>query len=186
MTQTRIPNQGQLSQLPGLKHYITGHNKEGRAIIQDERPAEWRNFGGSQTSVYDIYATSKFPPNLNEDADIAESNQILASPDQGLVYPGGIICRIVDFAPNNDLFMHRTQSLDYGVVVEGTVDMVLDSGDVRTLQRGDFAIQRGTMHAWKNPSKTEWARIAFFMQSSEPVQIDGSLLKEDLSGGASI
>lgn len=182
MTKSRTPNKGQLSQLPGLTHYITGHDKNGRAIIQEERRAEWREFGGSQTSLHEIYATSRFPPDLNKDVDIEESNKILASPDLGLVHPGGIVCRIVDFAPGNDLFMHRTQSLDYGVVLEGRVEMVMDSGDVRVLQRGDVAVQRGTMHAWKNPSKTEWTRLLFVMQNSEPLLVGDAVLKEDFGG----
>lgn len=182
MTNTGTPNKGQMSQLPGLTHYITGHDQKGRAIIQQEKPAEWREFGGSQTSLHEIYATSGFPPNLNKDADIAESNKILSSPDLGLVHPGGIVCRIVDFAPGNDLFMHRTRSLVYGVVLEGKVEMVLDSGDVRVLQRGNVVVQRGTMHAWKNPSKTEWTRLAFFMQSSEPLEVGNTVLRENFGG----
>lgn len=45
--------------------------------------------------------------------------------------------------------MHRTVSLDYGVVLEGEVELVLDSGETRVLKRGDVAIQRGTCHAWR-------------------------------------
>ncbi len=53
--------------------------------------------------------------------------------------------------------MHRTVSLDYGVVLEGEVELVLDSGEVRLLKRGHVAVQRGTNHAWRNASKSEWA-----------------------------
>ncbi|KAL4936973.1 hypothetical protein BDV06DRAFT_216246 [Aspergillus oleicola] len=156
MTNYCTPNEGQLSQLPGLTHYITGYDQNRRGIIQQERPAGWREFGG----------------NLNNDVDIAESSSIRASPDLGLIHPGGIVCRIVDFVPGNDVFMHRSQSLDYGVVLGGTVELVMDSGDVRTLRRGDVA----------NPSNTEWTRLAFFMQSSEPVEVGDTVLKEDFGG----
>ena len=40
--------------------------------------------------------------------------------------------------------MHRTQSLDFGVVLEGEIELVLDSGETRLLKRGDVAVQRGT------------------------------------------
>ena len=66
---------------------------------------------------------------------------------------GGTVCRIVDFGPNTQPVMHRTQSLDYGVVLEGEVEMQLDSGESRILKRGDVAVQRGTNHAWKNVTK---------------------------------
>ena len=75
--------------------------------------------------------------------------------------------------------MHRTVSLDFGVVLEGEVEVVLDSGETRLLKRGDLAIQRGTMHAWHNVSKTEWARMLYFLQESEPVEIAGAKLEED-------
>ena len=47
----------------------------------------------------------------------------------GLVNPKGTVCRVVDFAPGYECMMHRTQSLDFGVVLEGKVEMLLDSGD---------------------------------------------------------
>ena len=46
--------------------------------------------------------------------------------------------------------MHRTVSLDYGVVLEGEVELVLDSGETRLMKRGDVSVQRGTNHAWRN------------------------------------
>lgn len=183
MTESRPPNKGQLSSLPGLTHYITGHDKSGQAIVQEERPAQWRTFDKDQVSLHEIYVTSEFPPNLNNDADLAESDKIMAPSDVGLIHNGGIVCRIVDFAPQNDVMVHRTQSLDYGVVLEGSIDMVMDSGHVRTLHRGDVAIQRATMHGWRNSSETEWARMMFFMQHSQPLVVEGAALNEDLGRG---
>lgn len=77
--------------------------------------------------------------------------------------------------------MHRTKSLDYGVVLEGEVEMVLDDGSVTKLRRGDVAIQRGTMHAWRNPSKTEFARLLFVLQDIKPLHVNGQYYGEDLS-----
>lgn len=78
--------------------------------------------------------------------------------------------------------MHRTQSLDYGVVLEGEVYMDLDGGEAETrlLKRGDVAVQRGTMHSWRNASDTTWARMLFVLQGSEPVVVGGERLKEHL------
>lgn len=58
--------------------------------------------------------------------------------------------------------MHRTVSLDYCLVVEGEVGLVLDSGEVRLLKVGDIAVQRGTMHALRTPSKIRRSRMVFF------------------------
>jgi quercetin dioxygenase-like cupin family protein len=75
--------------------------------------------------------------------------------------------------------MHRTVSLDYGVVLEGEMELVLDSGETRLLKRGDLAVQRGTLHAWRNTNKTEWARMLYFLQESEPLEVGGAKLGED-------
>jgi hypothetical protein len=88
--------------------------------------------------------------------------------------------------------MHRTVSLDYGVVLEGEVELVLDSGEVRLLKRGDVAVQRGTNHAWRNVTpdvigedgvKTaQWARMLYVLQPSEEIEIDGRRLGEVVDG----
>ncbi len=79
--------------------------------------------------------------------------------------------------------MHRTQSLDYGIVLEGTVEMILDDGNKTLLRRGDVAVQRATMHAWRNPSTTEWTRMCFILQDIQPLVINGKRFGEDLGRG---
>lgn len=130
-----------------------------------------------------VYTTSTFPAQLSGEADIKAHEAKVGGGGIGLVVPGGSVCRVVDFGPDNNAMMHRTKSLDYGVVLEGEVEMILDSGEVRKMQRGDIAIQRGTMHAWKNPSKTEWARMMFVLLDCEPVQVGGEVFQEKLAAG---
>ena len=76
--------------------------------------------------------------------------------------------------------MHRTVSLDYGIVLEGEVELVLDSGEVRAMKAGDVAIQRGTNHAWRNMSDSKWARMIYILQPSTPLEVAGKLLGEEL------
>ena len=78
--------------------------------------------------------------------------------------------------------MHRTVSLDYGVVLEGEVELVLDSGEKRLMKRGDLSIQRGTIHEWRNTSQTEWARMLYILQEAHPLEIGGKKLGEDYGG----
>ena len=73
-------------------------------------------------------------------------------------------------------FMHRTQSLDYGIVVSGEVEMALDGGEKRVMRPGDVAVQRGTMHSWRNVSETEWVRMVFVMMQSEEIVVGGKVL----------
>ena len=76
--------------------------------------------------------------------------------------------------------MHRTVSLDYGIVLEGDVELVLDSGETRAMKPGDIAIQRGTNHAWRNSSESKWARMIYVLQPSKPLEVAGKVLGEDL------
>ena len=59
--------------------------------------------------------------------------------------------------------MHRTESIDYGIVVHGEIVLVLDDGSRTHLKTGDVVVQRGTDHAWENPSETSPARMAFIL-----------------------
>lgn len=65
--------------------------------------------------------------------------------------------------------MHRTQSVDYGIVIEGELTLILDN-DQTTVRAGDIIVQRGTSHAWANRSTTN-CRVAF-------VLIDGQFVDE--------
>lgn len=71
------------------------------------------------------------------------------------------------FRPPRHPFMHRTQSLDYAIVLSGEIDMLLDDSEVH-LKTGDVIIQQGTNHAWVNRGK-ETCRIAFVLiDAKEP------------------
>ena len=59
----------------------------------------------------------------------------------------------------------------------------MDSGDVQILNRGDVVVQRGTNHAWRNPSKTKWARMIYVLQSCVELKAGGAPVSEDLEQG---
>lgn len=172
---------GQPSPLPNFTRYITTHNPSGEATIHSESPASWVSLREKSVGFSVAYTTSEFPANLNNDADIVANDQVLSSGSLGLVNPNGTVCRVVDFAPESPGVMHRTQSLDYGIVLEGEIEMLLDSGDRRTLKRGDIAVQRATMHGWRNVSKG-WTRMMFVLQECQPLVVGGKQLGEDLNG----
>jgi len=127
--------------------------------------------------------TNTFPASLAENKDVSTHDDIISSGKLGLVHPSGVVCRMVDFAPGYECMMHRTQSLDFGIVVEGSVEMILDDGSKTVMRRGDVAVQRATMHAWKNVSEKEWARMVFVLQDVQPLVIGGKKMGEDLGRG---
>lgn len=103
----------------------------------------------------------------------------MASGSTGLALGGGTVLRYVEFAPGTDSIMHRTQSLDYGIVTEGSIIAAFDSGEEHLMHKGDVCIQRATMHSWRNPSKTEWCRMIFSLQDAKPLFIGETRYKEE-------
>ncbi|KAF7550749.1 hypothetical protein G7Z17_g5502 [Cylindrodendrum hubeiense] len=170
-------------ELPNPKRFITDHNAEGKAVfstsIAEELPEQ---IIGDGHKFFLGYTTSESPVDLSDSRDIESYRKYTANPP-GIVIPGGTVVRFVDMLPGTVSPMHRTVSLDYGIVVEGSVILRLDSGETRLMRRGDVAIQRGTMHAWENASKTEWARMMYVLQDSKPVTIGGEQLGEDYGIG---
>lgn len=90
--------------------------------------------------------------------------------------------RYVDMGPESLSPMHKTVSIDYGVVLEGEVELVLDSGETKLMKRGDLCVQRGTNHAWKNVTPNGgWARMMYVLVAAKA---DEGLVEDlaDMSG----
>ncbi|KAF1816419.1 hypothetical protein P152DRAFT_492624 [Eremomyces bilateralis CBS 781.70] len=167
--------------LATVHRYITTHNSDGKAI-----------FSGSQPETLDPtplpdgraefrlgFATHKFPIQLTGDPDLGFYADKLANPP-GLNLSNGSVLRYVDMPPNSVSPMHRTVSLDYGIVLEGQISLILDSGESKVMEKGDCAIQRGTNHAWHNQHATEWARMVFILLPCFPIEIQNARLGENL------
>lgn len=184
-TQTETPNPEQLSPLPGVQRHITSHNSDGLAVFHSSTPGGWTTLTPS-IAFNAVYSTSTSPPSLHDETDISTHQRLIISGKLGLVNPNGSVCRIVDVGPSTSEahskpLMHRTESLDYGIVIHGEVECLLDSGEKRVMRPGDIAVQRGTMHAWRNTSSTEWVRMVFVLMSCDPVKVGGKELGADLS-----
>jgi quercetin dioxygenase-like cupin family protein len=122
-----------------------------------------------------LYSSAN-PASFTDDADIAAHEALAATPFKDLVKTGGTVIRYVDFAPGYECVMHRTKSLDFGILVEGEIVSVLEDGTQIKMQRGDVWVQRGTMHAWRNEGEG-WARMAFVLLDSEEVVVGGEVLE---------
>ncbi|KAF4628242.1 hypothetical protein G7Y89_g9912 [Cudoniella acicularis] len=176
--------------LPDVHRYITTHNQSGKAIFTPEIPpsAKWQDIGGA-FKFFLGYTTHKFPASLKPSdgkdegstpEDIVSYKRDLENPG-GLAISGGTVCRFVDFSPGSEPVMHRTTSLDYGVVLEGSMECILDSGEVQRMNRGDVCVQRATNHAWRNVTENNgWARMMFVLTGSEAPVVAGKTLGEDL------
>ncbi|KPM40648.1 hypothetical protein AK830_g5894 [Neonectria ditissima] len=170
-------------ELPHPKRFITDHDAEGKAIFNTSIPEEVpAKIIGCGDKFFLGYTTTESPVEFAGNKDIESYGRYLENLP-GVVIPGGTVLRFVDMRPGGVSPMHRTVSLDYGVVLEGQVIVRLDSGESRLMRRGDVTIQRGTMHEWENASKTEWARMMYVLQDSKPLTVGGKELGEDYGKG---
>ncbi|KAE8360766.1 hypothetical protein BDV27DRAFT_161332 [Aspergillus caelatus] len=178
-------------QLPEITRFITTHDANGTAVFSSAFPDQVSRTTVPGALFTLAYATDTFPLDLNSDRDLTAYQHYLEH-SPGLAISTGSVCRIVDIGPDVASAMHRTVSIDYGVVLEGEVELILDSGETRRLKRGDLAIQRGTNHAWKNATRTVdengqeragWARMLYVLLPILPLQVEGGeQLTESVDG----
>ncbi|RZO36320.1 MAG: cupin domain-containing protein [Rhodospirillaceae bacterium] len=168
-----------------IRRVVTGHDNNGAAIIAMDGEAQnvcVRAANGLTSTL--LWAEDSTPSDNTGDIDKADRKTGVAPPD------GGSVFRIVQFVPDDhsvsneemkrelglDPFdsmpvrhpgMHRTHSVDYGIVLSGEIDMLVDEDEVH-LTAGDVVIQRGTNHAWANRG-TEPCRIAFVLIDAKPL-----------------
>jgi quercetin dioxygenase-like cupin family protein len=135
-----------------IRRVVTGHNHEGRSIIKWDSEIEAIS-GRPGFSYVPLWATKQLPAQLtDEDPNTWEIGTTLAD---------GSVMRIIRYEPGVAKRWHRTDSIDYAVVLSGEIYMQLDEEEVH-LKAGDVMIQRGTMHNWVNRG-TEPCLIAFIL-----------------------
>jgi quercetin dioxygenase-like cupin family protein len=148
--------------------FITGHDSNGKGVVEVVDEGLWTKIDNDMMRYNVMWTTSTFPIDIkNDDASLQKEKTVLS-----LSLPNGIVLRMVDRSPGSSSAMHRTQSLDYGVVIEGEMEMIMDSGQVVTLKRGDVCVQRGTLHQWRNSTKT-WNRMLFVLMDALPLEVGG-------------
>ena len=144
------------------RRVVTGHDSNGKSVVlSDGTPPQRHPMHGREVGAdfYEMWNTTRVVPELTSVEDREPSER-----DFTIMPVAGHLLRIIDIYPPKDggkrTVMHRTKTLDYAVVIEGEVVLVLDDSEV-TLKKGDVVIQRGTDHAWENRSD-KTTRMAFF------------------------
>ena len=142
-----------------VRRVVTGNDPNGRALIKiDEVSDNVISRRSGQTSCV-IWTTESFPVN-NTGNDDGGAREV------GTTLNNGTVFRVVEFAPGVAPRNHRTDSIDYAVVVSGEIDMELDDSVVH-LKAGDVVVQRGTIHNWVNRG-TRPCTIAFVLIDAKP------------------
>jgi quercetin dioxygenase-like cupin family protein len=150
-----------------IRRVVTGHDAQGRAVVAiDETCRNVISRRPNHASCV-VWSSGAFPADNADEADGATRE--VATTD-----PGGTVFRIVEYLPGVAPRNHRTESLDYAVVLSGEIDMELEGSVVR-LRAGDVLVQRGTLHNWVNRG-TQPCVIAFVLVAAKPVERDGKVL----------
>ncbi len=137
-----------------IRRVVTGHDSDGRSIIVLDQmlPATHTGAALDPRTLTEIWATTKAEPPA----------RARASPTLG---PQSTEMRVVDMMPGSRRELHRTDTIDYGIVILGEIHLVLERAET-TLRSGDIVVQRGTLHAWHNRT-SQVARIAFVNMSGQ-------------------
>lgn len=160
-----------------IRRVVTGHDVAGEAIVVSDQHLDMQRIArhemkddAAEDKAFfgKLWTTDRFPADNNDDGDGA----LRAT---GLTSAGGTVLRIVDIPPGQRSPMHRTCSLDYGIVLIGEIELELDGGRTVRLSAGDVVIQRGTIHAWTNVGEA-FARMAFVLIEAKPVVVRDQVL----------
>jgi quercetin dioxygenase-like cupin family protein len=151
-----------------IRRVVTGHSETGRATVKIDEIA--KNVISSRTGVSScvVWSTKGFPVDNNGFED-PTSGSFKTTVENGTVF------RIVRYEHGVTPRNHRTESIDYAVVISGEIEMELDDGVVAKLKAADVLVQRGTIHNWVNRG-TEACVIAFVLISAKPATAAGKPL----------
>lgn len=150
-----------------VRRVVTGHDAKGKAVVLFDGPTEHVVSGRKGQSGTVLWQTSEFPTDNNG------ANDVSTVPVK-TVNPKGTVFRVVEFEPGVAPRVHRTDSIDYAVIISGEIEMELDDTKVR-LKAGDCLVQRGTVHNWVNHGPAPCV-IAFVLVAAEPATANGTPL----------
>jgi quercetin dioxygenase-like cupin family protein len=157
-----------------VRRIVTGHNAGGKAIVEtDERLTAVPRLGRRGISGCEIWSTDRMPV---DHADAAAQRQGFVKRYNYVGTGEGTVVRVTQLEPDGQRFMHRTETLDYAILLQGTCDLELDSGETLHLSAGDIVVQRGTMHAWVNHGPGPCV-FAFILIDAKPAVAGGEALR---------
>ncbi len=159
-----------------VRRIVTGHDSNGKAIIAtDERMPGISNPSRPYISRCEVWSTDKMPVD-NSEGVAGEAQRAGFVKRYNYVGTGqGTVVRITEFAPGAPKFMHRTETVDYAILLSGECDLEMDDGVTVHMTQGDIVVQRGTMHAWVN-NGTVPCVFAFILIDADPVTEGGKPL----------
>jgi quercetin dioxygenase-like cupin family protein len=161
---------------PPIRRVVTGHdaNRTAKVLIDAEASNKRISKSGGASTL--IWCTDRTPADISVGKNIEDMGaRTLGTPPP----PNGTRFTVNDIPPGRSGPMHRTETIDYVIVLSGEIDMKTDDSTIK-LKAGDVLVQRGTNHAWINHG-TEPARVAFILIDAKPLGIG-----DPVTGGAAV
>jgi quercetin dioxygenase-like cupin family protein len=146
------------------RRIVTGHDASGKSVVLSDGPNPKMLDIGS-AAFHEVWITDQTPAPIAADEAEPTDRPVRTPPPAN-----GVTVRFTEMAPGAEAPMHRTESVDVGVVLEGETWLLLDDGSETLVKPGDAVVQRGTNHAWANRSDKP-VRMVFVM-------IDGTITDE--------
>jgi len=159
-----------------VRRIVTGHDADGKAVVaSDERlTAVSRRIGANITGC-EIRSTDRMPVDNSAAAGAAQRAGFVKR--YNYVGTGqGTTIRVTEWAPGHARFTHRTETVDYAILLSGEIDLELDNGETVHLKPGDVVVQRGTIHTWINRGSVP-AVTAFILIDAKPAEVNGEELR---------
>jgi quercetin dioxygenase-like cupin family protein len=167
-----------------VRRIVTGHDADGLALVLADEALAPRGLtedgGRTDAAFFPLWATHQMPVDISSPDALSRQREGSTTTTAGI--GSGSVLRIGVLAPGARSPMHRTESLDYGICLEGECEMELDGGETVTVRAGDVVVQRGTNHRWHNLSDVP-CRFAWILLDAQPATVDGHHLEASWSDG---
>ena len=155
--------------LPAVRRIITGHDDAGKAIVKIDEICNHFREGRPGAMVCNVWTTDTAPADNSGQDDKGKREGKFTMIENGTVF------RIIEFKPGVQQRVHRTDTIDYIVVMSGEIDMELEAGEEVHLKAGEVMVQRGTVHNWINRG-TESCVLAVILIHANSVVAGGQTL----------
>jgi len=143
------------------RRIVTGHDASGRSVVLSDGPTP-KTLDIGTAAFHEVWITTQTPAQIAATEPEPTDRPVRTPPPAD-----GVMVRFTEMAPGAESPMHRTETVDVGIVLEGETWLLLDDGSETRVGPGDSVVQRGTMHQWVNRSD-EPVRMVF-------VLIDGTI-----------
>ena len=170
-----------------MRRIVTGHNKEGKSVIMSDGPPP-KSIGEEVGGLFELWNTDSNSVNSQDSIDRADSDIVLSPTHNGSKFryfqinptPEGVPMELMQeiaadaferigaahhrIDTSKHPAMHKTDTIDYIILLKGDVTLILDEEEVR-LEPHDVVVQRGTNHAWVNNGTEPALLIAVLIDS---------------------